>query len=129
MRTEARDPNPETQRPASSGQQKGESMRPTAKTTGTVRLPEDQVQTIVKAVLASPFLEGYMRGRGIDPNEIERTVVRKLARFTLKKDVKAAAANVRTLERKLAKEGNPVVRAELSRRLAVAQLEAKVGAR
>ena len=103
-------------------------MRPTAKSTA-IKLPESQLRDVVRAVLASDYIAGFLKGWGADPNEIERASLRKLARFVLRKDVKAAAANVRTLERKLAKEGNPVVRAELSRRLAFAQLEAKVGAR
>lgn len=98
-------------------------MRPTApKSTGAVRLPEAQLRTIVKSVLASPFLAGYMKGWGADPAEIERTTMKKLARFVLRKDVKSAAANIRALEKRLAK-ANPIEAVEIRRKLEFAKLE------
>ena len=102
-------------------------MRATPLSSRTPRLPEPQLKVIIKRVLASPFIKGYVHGLahlGIDAAKIEEGALKKLAPLTMKKAPKpSAAVRIHDLREKLAKERNPVVRAELTRRIEFAKLE------
>jgi hypothetical protein len=111
-------------------EQDGEtSMRVSRLPSGPPKVSEAQLRTIVKRVLGQPEIKGYLRGLtawGGDVSKIEGSVLKKLAHLAkpATKALKPSVADrIHDLAKKLAKEGNPVVRAELTRRIEFAKLE------
>jgi len=128
VRREARDPNPDRNARPRRADLGEDCMRTTPIPSRTApRISEPQLRTIVKRVLNQPEIRGYVRGLahlGIDAAKIEEGALKKLAPLTMKKAPKpSAAVRIHDLREKLAKERNPVVRAELTRRIEFAKLE------